>query len=58
MQEHIHTGPLAFLFAGVSAVIFLNILRLVAITLASRPGESRAATVIMSLISFGPIQDR
>jgi hypothetical protein len=31
MQEHLHTGPLMFLYVGASAWIFLNLLRLLAI---------------------------
>lgn len=53
MQEHLHTGPLAFLFAGVSAVVFINLMRLAAIWLDDMPGFDRVSRVIGSLVSFG-----
>lgn len=53
MQEHLHTGPLAFLFAGVSAVVFINLMRLAAIWLDDLPGFERVSRVIGGLVTFG-----
>jgi hypothetical protein len=36
MQEHLHTGPVMFLYVGASAWIFLNLMRLLAILAADR----------------------
>lgn len=51
MPEHVHTGPYDFLFVGVSALVFLNVLRIVAIWLSDRyPSAARA---LGGLITFG-----
>lgn len=52
MREHVHTGPFAFLFAGVSALVFFNILRLVAIWLADKPQGEAIAKMIGGAINF------
>lgn len=36
MQEHLHTGPVMFLYIGASAWIFLNLMRLAAILAADK----------------------
>jgi hypothetical protein len=36
MTEHYHSDLIAFLFAGVSAVLFINLLRLVCAPIATR----------------------
>lgn len=52
MQEHTHTGPIMFLFAGISAIVFLNILRFLAAYLADKPGTEWLAKAIGGLITF------
>lgn len=52
MREHVHTGPFAFLFAGVSALLFLNILRFIAIFAADKPGFEWIAKMIGGTITF------
>ncbi len=50
MSEHVHTGPFMFIYIGVSAIIFENLMRLIAIWLESRaPSASRA---IGGLLNF------
>lgn len=52
MSEHTHTGMYAFAFAGISALIFFNLLRLLAIWLADRPGAEWLARSIGGAITF------
>lgn len=52
MREHVHTGPFNFLFAGISAVVFFNVLRLIAIFAADRPGMEWLAKMIGGAINF------
>lgn len=53
MREHVHTGPFMFLFAGLSAVVFINLLRLIAIFAADKPSLEWLAKMIGGAISFG-----
>jgi hypothetical protein len=54
MQQHVHTGFVSFMFAGVSALIFLNITRLVAARMVSNGGAwESAGRTIGSLVTFG-----
>ena len=56
MQEHMHTGFAAFLFAGISAVVFIQLTRLAAAQLV-KPGSPAFAEstgkVLGSLVHFG-----
>ena len=52
MQEHVHTGPFMFLFAGISALVFFNVLRLIAAHLADNPQTEWIAKGIGGLITF------
>jgi len=47
MQEHVHTGVISFLFAGISAVVFIQLARLVAAKMVEQGGtfESAGRTV-------------
>ncbi len=54
MQEHVHTGPVMFLFAGMSALVFLNLLRLIAIALAGNERTEWLAQAIGGFINFTP----
>lgn len=43
MPEHLHTGPIMFLYVGASAWIFLNLMRLLAILISAKfPTASHA----------------
>lgn len=53
MQDHIHTGFPAFVFAGLSAIVMINVLRLVAAQMVLRPGMEPAGRFIGSLVNFG-----
>lgn len=46
MREHVHTGPAAFLFAGLSAIVLIHVLRIVAAQLAERPGTEGAGKAL------------
>lgn len=37
-QEHVHTGPIAFLFAGLSAVIFIQLVKIASAEMVKHPG--------------------
>lgn len=52
MQEHVHTGFVSFVFAGVSAVIFIQMMRLVAAELVKNPSTEGAGKVIGGLVHF------
>ena len=52
MNDHIHTGFPAFVFAGLSAVVMINVLRLVAAQMVLRPGMESAGKVLGSLVNF------
>lgn len=55
MNEHVHTGFAAFLFAGVSALIFLNLVRLGAAyaVKSETPAISSAGKTVGALVHFG-----
>lgn len=54
MQEHVHTGPVAFVFAGVAAIIFLNLVKIVSAELVKRSGPAEGIGKIAgSLVHFG-----
>lgn len=50
--EHVHTGVVAFLFAGISAVIFIQLVRLASAQLVNA-GHDRAGATIGALVQFG-----
>ena len=52
MQEHTHNGLVQFAFAGLSALVFLNLLRVIAIQLADNPRTEWAAKAIGGAITF------
>lgn len=56
MREHVHTGPFSFLFAGISAWIFLNLLRILAIWAADKPQLEWVSKVIGGSINFGTVE--
>lgn len=46
MREHIHTGPAAFLFAGLSAIVLIHVLRIIAAQLAENDGTATAGKAL------------
>jgi hypothetical protein len=52
VREHVHTGPFMFLFAGMSALVFFNLLRLVAAWAADKPSLEWLAKAIGGAITF------
>lgn len=50
MQEHVHTGPVAFLFAGISAVIFIQLVKIASAYLVTRPSTEPVGKVLGSII--------
>jgi hypothetical protein len=46
MRDHVHTGPFAFLFAGLSAIVLIHVLRIVATQLADHPSTTGAGRAI------------
>lgn len=53
VSEHVHTGPVSFVFAGIAAIIFLNLVKLASAELVKRPGTEGIGKVAGSLVHFG-----
>lgn len=53
MQEHVHTGVVSFLFAGISAVIFFQLLRLSSAKMIEQGGALESAgRTLGALVEF------
>lgn len=52
MSEHVHTGVISFLFAGISAVIFIQLTRMVAQKMVEA-GYDGAGSSLGALVNFG-----
>lgn len=52
MREHVHYGPFNILVYGVSAILVMNILRLIGIWAADKPGLEWIAQGIGGVINF------
>ncbi len=52
MQSHVHTGFVSFLFAGVSAVLFINLRRLAAAKLAEKESTANIGRTVGALVTF------
>ena len=50
MQEHMHTGPIAFLYAGISAVVFLKLMEIIAANLVDNPRTETIGKVLGGLL--------
>lgn len=50
--EHVHTGPVAFVFAGLAAIIVIQLVRLMSAKLVDA-GHDRAGATIGALVNFG-----
>lgn len=53
VHEHVHTGPIAFVFAGFAAIIMIQLTRLAAAELVKRQTTEPAGKVLGSLVHFG-----
>jgi hypothetical protein len=53
VQEHVHTGPVAFLFAGIAAIVVINLVKLASAELVKRPTTEGAGKVLGSLVHLG-----
>jgi predicted metal-binding membrane protein len=58
MHEHVHTGPYMFLWVGLSALVFLNLVRLLAIWAAQQPGLEWLARMLGGAITFSGVPAR
>lgn len=52
MNTHVHTGFAAFLFAGISALVFLNLVRLGAAKLADNDSTEVFGKTLGALVTF------
>lgn len=52
MHEHVHTGPVAFVFAGFAAIIMIQLVRIMAAELVKHPATEGAGKVFGSLVHF------
>jgi len=52
MTEHVHTGVISFLFAGISAVIFIHLTRMIAEKIVEA-GYDTAGSSLGALVHFG-----
>lgn len=52
MQEHVHTGIIPFMFAGLSALIFFNLLRILAIYLDEHEATRWLSKALGGTINF------
>lgn len=50
MQEHVHTGPVAFVFAGISAILMIQLIKLVSAEMVKRSQLEPAGKVLGSII--------
>lgn len=52
MQEHVHTGFVNVLFAGISAIVVIQVIRLLAAQLVANPATEGAGKTIGALVTF------
>lgn len=52
MQAHVHTGFVSFLFAGLSAVVFIQLMRLAAAKAVQHDSTRAVGEMVASLVSF------
>lgn len=52
MQAHVHTGIVSFLFAGLSAVVFIQLMRLAAAKAVQHDSTRGVGEMVASLVSF------
>jgi len=52
MQDHLHTGFISFLFAGVSAVVFIQLMRLASAKLVDNPATETVGKTLGAVVTF------
>lgn len=52
MQGHTHTGFFAFVFAGISAIVFINLVRFAAAQMLEHDGTATLGKGIGALVTF------
>lgn len=52
MQGHTHTGFFAFLFAGVSAIVLINLIRFAAAAMLEHDGTKTLGKTVGALVTF------
>jgi hypothetical protein len=53
VSDHLHTGFPHFVFAGLSAIVLIHLLRFVAAQMVTRPGLESSGRIVGSLVNFG-----
>lgn len=54
MQEHVHTGVISFIFTGISAVLFIQLVRLASAKMVTQGGVLESiGTATGALVHFG-----
>jgi hypothetical protein len=53
MEGHLHTDFPMFVFAGVSAIVFIHLLRFLAAQMVSNEGTRGAGEVLGAIVNFG-----
>jgi hypothetical protein len=51
-QDHLHTGFPHFVFAGLSAIVMIHLLRFAAAQMVTRPGLETPGRILGSLVTF------
>ena len=46
MRDHVHTGPFAFVFAGLSAIVLIHVLRILATQLGANDSTAGAGKAL------------
>ena len=52
MEDHLHTGFVSFLFAGVSAVVFIQLMRLASAKLVDNPNTATIGKTLGAVVTF------
>lgn len=52
MSDHVHTGVVSFVFAGVSAIVFIHLLRFAAAKMANTDSMAGFGKALGGVVSF------
>lgn len=52
MSDHVHTGVVSFVFAGVSAIVFIHLLRFAAAKMSNTDSMSSFGKALGGVVSF------
>jgi len=53
LSEHVHTGPIAFIFAGIAAIVMFNLVKILSAQMVQHPTTEGAGKVLGSLVHIG-----